>query len=150
MKFNVKRFVGVLLFWVGVVVILNSFSFGSNITGFAINTMTWKIGFSLFGLLVLVGGIVLFMMAGREVKEGNLAQQVKDSGAIILKTSKLKSIARKMYTIKNVKEGTQVLDANGRPITVIPNHRTVTPGVYRSIIGALASGHSSFRRYATS
>lgn len=58
MKFNWKRFVGVLLFWVGVIIIANSFV--PNVTGFAIQSGMWKVGWGLFGLLVGVGGIIIF------------------------------------------------------------------------------------------
>ena len=58
MKFNKKRFLGILLFWIGVIIILNSFS---GITGFVISGNIYKTGFSLIGLVFVIGGLGIFM-----------------------------------------------------------------------------------------
>lgn len=108
---------------------------GAVIGAGASNSLSWiAIAFFIVGIVLLVE------------REGNLAQRVRESGTVITKPKKMKSIARKMgYEIKEAREGSKVLDYEGKPLTVIPKH-DFSRGTYRGIITALATGESSFRR----
>ena len=108
---------------------------GAVIGARASNSLSW------ITIVFFVIGVVLLVE-----REGNLAQRVRESGTVITRPKKLKSIARKMgYEIKEAREGSKVLDYEGKPLTIIPNH-DFSRGVYRGIITALATGESSFRR----
>lgn len=143
---QMEKIIGALMFFIGTILILNSFS---GITGFVVAESIGKGISSILGFALIVGGI-LFMAEGREEKEGNLAQKILDSGAIILDPRKLRKIAKKIsrqqkYFGKEVKEGYQILDANGNPLTVIP-HNHISKGVYHNIMEVLATGESNFRK----
>lgn len=133
-----RKILGIVLFLIGGFLIFNSFS---GMTGFVVAENIEKNISSIIGLMLVIGGIVLFVRG----KEGNLALEIKKSGAIITNPKKLRKISNKMgYEGRLVKEGYQVLN-NGRPLTVIPNHN-ISTGVYRSIINALSTGESNFRK----
>ena len=134
---------GVFFLLIGIFAFVLTFN-TMNITG---NSVLDKIGGSggyFFGIIfVLIGGMLLMSRAN---SGKNLAQIAKESGAIITDGKKLKKIAKKMgYEGREVKEGYQILDLGGTPLTVIPHHN-ISSGVYRSIITALATGESSFRK----
>jgi len=123
----------------------------SKITG---NVVSEKpiIGFSSFGFIFLILGIVLFLMdkegkLEKTLAEKNLAQEIKESGKIINKPNEIIHIAKKSgYVVGNeVREGTLICDKYGNKITVIPRHN-ISSGVYRNIISELAKGESNFRK----
>jgi energy-coupling factor transporter transmembrane protein EcfT len=137
---------GIFLILMGSLFILNSLS---GITGFIIAKSIGKNISSIFGFVLVVGGI-LVLMSIRIIKEGNLAKQILTNGEIILNPKKLKKIAKQIerekgYYGRKVKEGYQVLDKNRIPLTVIPKHN-ISKGVYYSIIKSLATGIPSFRK----
>ena len=139
---NLKRGFGVVLFWIGVAFILNSFS---GITGYVVAEEIGKSVSSILGLVFVVGGLALFIR-GNKLKT-SLAEEVKKSGVVITNPKKLVSLAKQIgYPGRNRKEGYQVLDLRGVPITIIPRHRSIKKGTYRGIITALSTGESSFRR----
>lgn len=148
MKKSLVKIMGVLLLLIGFIFIFSSFS---KLTG---NIVAEKITGSIaswIGLVFLVGGFAFFLMGkekGREGKlETNLAQQVINDRKIITKSRDLINISKKMgYQGRQVKEGYQVLGRDGKPLTVIPRHKEVSGGVYQSVIEALATGESSFRK----
>ncbi len=98
-------------------------------------------------LIMLVAGLVLFIIEGEH--ERNLAFETLKSGAVITDPRKIEKIARKMgYTEgREVREGYQILDDRGKPLTVIPRHN-ISGGVYRGIMKALSTGESTFRKYS--
>ena len=117
-----KKLIGAVLILTGFIFILNSFS---GITGFAVAESVRKIPSSIIGIVLIVGGALVFLRG----KESNLALEVKKSGAIITNPGKLKKIAHEMgYKGRKVKEGYQILDKDGKPLTVIPKHN-IPPGV---------------------
>jgi len=137
----------VLFLILGFVLILNSSI--RNITG---NIIEGGINFgdSLLGLAFISVGLVFFLTKESElekkVKEDNLAQQVLKIGKIYSKQREFKRIANRMnYSGREFKEGYQILDYNGNPLTVIPKHK-ISKGVHYSILKALATGESSFRK----
>jgi len=79
----------------------------------------------------------------------NYAQEALDSGRTIDRFSDMERIAKKMdYTlVKGYREGTRIYKkGETNPLTVIPNHRTITKGTSTSILKRLAEGESNFRR----
>lgn len=150
MKEKFRIGIGTLSLLIGVFLVLDSFS---GITGHVVSEQTGKGIGSILGLAFVIGGLLLFALEIQERrKEGglerNLAQEILKSGKVMLETRKLKRLANRMgYDHREVREGYQVLGYGGGPITVIPNHRRVSIGVYRNIVRALATGESSFRRH---
>ena len=133
------------MFFTGIFILVSS---QSGMTGNVVSERVSSVS-SILSLVLIVGGI-LFMAEGREKKEGNLAQKILDSGAIITDSRKLRKLANKIakqqgYSGREVKEGYQILDANGNPLTVIPKSH-ISKGVYYNIMGALATGESNFRK----
>jgi len=57
-KFNIVRFLGVLLFWIGIVFVLNSFT---GMSGYAIVDDIGKGEGSILALVFIIGGLVLFL-----------------------------------------------------------------------------------------
>jgi hypothetical protein len=134
---------GLLMMIAGVLLIAN-FSV-SKITGNVIGENI-AIGTSSLGFIFLIFGLVFFIVSSENKLEKTLAQQIKESGKMIDNPRELVRIARKSGYIlgKEVKEGTQIYDQEGRYLTVIP-HRHISPGTYHGIIKTLAKGESSFR-----
>ena len=140
-----RKIIGTTLILIGSVIIFSSFS---SMTGFSIANSVEKDLGSILGFGFVIGGILVFM--ARKQKEGNLAKQILKDGGVIQSSRKLRRISKKVekqegYSGREVKEGYQVLGKDGNPLTVIPSH-DVSVGVYRSIMGALATGKSSFRK----
>jgi len=70
-----RKIIGVVLFLIGAILILNSFS---SITGFAVAESIGTSISSILGLVLVVGGIVIFMSRGKEKKElGDLLKRSK-------------------------------------------------------------------------
>jgi len=88
-KFNLKRFLGVLFFWVGITFMLNSFS---GITGYSIVEEIAKPTSSIFGFVFIIVGLVLFLyQQGKEKAGGGLEKKIN-----IIRTKKFeKSIKKK-------------------------------------------------------
>lgn len=137
------------MFIIGVFLLASS---ESGITGNVISERVSAVS-SIFSLMLVIGGVLVFMTE-REKKEGglekNLAREILQNKQIILDPRKLRKIANKIakqqgYSGREVKEGYQILDANGNPLTVIP-HKNISRGVYYSIMEALATGESNFRK----
>ena len=131
-----KRIFGILFITISILIAFSNLTIIGAVIGMrASDSLSWiAIAFFVVGIVLLVE------------REGNLALKVKESGAVITDPKKLKKIARKMsYDLRGVREGTQVLNYDGRPLTVIP-HRRFGTGTYYNIITALATGESSFRR----
>ena len=146
MKLKLQRIFGGALILTGFIFILNSLS---SITGFIISQNLGKGVGSIFGLVFIICGILIFV-SSREVKEGNLAKQLLENGAIVQDSKKLRKIAKKVgkqegYFGREVEEGYQILNKNKKPLTVIPRHN-ISAGVYRSIMNALVTGESNFRK----
>lgn len=126
------------------IIILNH---GFKTTGAVIGLLFSSVSYSDFiALIMLVIGI-LFHIHGGDSLEKNLAADILKSGKMIDKPKEIERIAKKMgYEEREVKEGCQII-YNGHPLTVIPRHH-ISPGVYKSIMKALSTGESSFRRYS--
>ena len=118
--------------------------FNLKITAAIIGT-SLAVGINLLAIILMIWGIVLLSKINLET---NLAQQTLQSGAVITNPRKIIKIAKKMGydSGKEVKEGFQILDDSGKPLTVVPKHH-ISSGVYRSIMKSLSSGESNFRRY---
>ncbi|MEK6819575.1 MAG: hypothetical protein AABY03_00045 [Nanoarchaeota archaeon] len=130
---NKKRLFGYAAIIIGLFLI----SFPTTITGAVIETNFVKGIKIVFGLSFVISGIVLVISGLERLRR-----------ARTLNARELKNIAEEMgYRLINVKEGSEVLDENGNPITVIPHHREVSQGTYHGIKKALLSGESNFRRY---
>ena len=137
------KLTGVILILIGIILILNSLS---GITGFVISESIGTSVSGIIGLAFIIGGVFFLFLSSRKQKEGNLAKMVKDSGTIITNPKKLRKISKQMgYNGMWVKEGYQVLDKNKKRLTMIPHHN-ISEGVYRSIINALSTGKTSFRK----
>lgn len=143
-----KKIIGGSSALIGAILILNSLS---GITGFVISQQLENTPSLFFGIILFVGGLALFVLEAREGGlEKNLARDILKSGKVLSKSREIKKVVDQMgYNYRETKEGLQVLDKNGRPLTVIPKHPTISFGVYKSIMKALATGESSFRRYNT-
>ncbi|MGD9275934.1 MAG: hypothetical protein PVJ67_02065 [Candidatus Pacearchaeota archaeon] len=133
-----KRGIGILFFAFGILLILNSFH---GLTGFAIYEKIREAQSSVFGLMFILVGVFLISLG--KLEKGLM----KLKTGVITDPNQLKKIARKLgYEGKMVKEGWQVLDEKGKPVTVIP--RRVSRGVFYNIRDALRKGESNFRRYS--
>ena len=143
---NFKKCTGIFLFLLGAFLLISS---QSGMTGNTISTRASALS-SVFGLVLIAVGLGL-MISEEGGLEKNLAQEIKESGRIILETRKLKRIAKRVakekgYSFRQVKEGYQILGCDGKPLVVIPNHKTVSTGAYYNIIDVLATGKKTFRR----
>ncbi len=102
---------------------------------------------SIMALAIFIVGIILFLEENR--LERNLASDILKKGGVITDPKEIIHIAVKSgYHGREVKEGYEVLDKYGKPLTVIP-HRHISKGVSKEIIKTLATGKSKFkeRRY---
>ncbi len=137
-----KKFLGIFLIALSFIITLSNLTILGAVIG-----STASSSLSFLSILFLAIGIALVLVEKEGGLEKTLAQQILGSGAIITNPKKLRKIARKSgyKDGKEVREGYQVFDYEGNPLTVIPNHN-ISKGVYRSIIKALATGESSFRR----
>ncbi|MBS3094680.1 hypothetical protein J4474_03370 [Candidatus Pacearchaeota archaeon] len=136
-KYFLKELSGGILFLVGIILILNSFS---EITGFAVvGNINFTEG-SILGIVLIIAGIYLFAVGNLEKNLGYF-----EKGAVITDPRKLKKIAKRIgYNGREVKEGYQILNEKGKPVTVIPRH--ISKGVYFNIREALLTGQSNFRK----
>lgn len=144
-----KQVIGGFLSLLGAILILNSFS---GITGFAISKGIGTSTSTIFGIVLFVCGLALLALGEQESLEKrlqeNLARDILKRGRVLSKPREIKKVVDQMgYDYRKTKEGLQVLDRNGRPLTVIPKHPTISYGVYKNIMKALATGESNFRRY---
>jgi hypothetical protein len=134
-----KRILGVGLLVISIIIIFAN----KVITGAVIGTNISN-SLSFVAVFLFIVGLVLTIT----IKKPNYAQEILQSGRFVDKTNDLKKIARKMgYTLdEGHKEGTRIYDGEDI-LTVIPNHRKINArGTVKSILEALASGESSFRR----
>ena len=125
-----------------VVVASVSFTFRKSITGAVIGTNYTGV-VNLISIAMLIVGIVLMSS-----KDRNYAQEIIDKGAYMDDTNGLRKIARRMgYDLQEAKrEGTRVYSGKA-VVTVIPRHRKIQGrGTQKSILEALATGESSFRK----
>lgn len=100
-------------------------------------------GLNIISLVFLVFGSALFLH-GNSLEE--LAKKIKQASP-----KEIKQIANKMgyHDGREVKEGYQIYNHQGKVLTVIPRHN-ISPGVYHNIKEALLTGESNFRkRYST-
>jgi len=135
---NKKRITGFAFIVLAIGITLSNIS----ITGAVIGTSISN-SLSLAAIVFLIIGLVLTFQRDR-----NYAQEILDQRRYVDDTRELKKIARKMgYTLmEGYKEGTRVYSGN-EVLTVIPNHRKIGgKGTAKSILEALATGESSFRR----
>lgn len=143
-KMDYKKTLGILFALAGMILIFDPL----RITGFVIAENIGGEINSVLGLVFVIGGIIFFM-AGRTWEGGlelNLAQKILKSRKILEHPREIKSIATQMgYGWRAVKEGYQILNKDGTPLTVIPKHN-VAKGTYYGIMKALATGESSFRK----
>jgi hypothetical protein len=130
-----------ILVIIGLVLLVSSLS----ITGNVVSEKIGKTPSSILGLAFIIGGVVLFM--ARRSKEGNLAKQVLESGAVLSRPRDIKKIARKMgyEIVGNKREGYTVLYEKGR-LTTIPGH--ISKETFYSIMKALATRKPNLRRRA--
>lgn len=126
----------------------------TSLTGFAIADNISAISNWLF-IAIGAGLISIGLLEARGAQEGGLesalARELLERGGVITRRKKLikevKKIEREMgYSHREVKEGYQVLDRQGAPLTVVPNSPDISIGVYRNVLKALATGTPSFRR----
>lgn len=139
-----NQIVGFIFLILGGILILNTFS---GISGYIIIEEIPVSSSGFFGLVFLLVGIILVLMEGG-LEKITYAQEIKASGAIITSPRKLIKIAKKSgYTVIKRKggEGSRVLKPDGSNLTDIPRHN-ISTNVYRSIITALATGESSYRK----
>ena len=135
---NKKRITGFAFIVLAIGITLSNIS----ITGAVIGTSISN-SLSLAAIVFLIIGLVLTFQRDR-----NYAQEILDQRRYVDDNRELKKIARKMgYTLmEGYKEGTRVYSGN-EVLTVIPNHIKICwKGTAKSILEALATGESSFRR----
>lgn len=135
-----RKIIGIILFLIGAILIFNSFS---GMTGFVVSNLVGKGISSILGFGFIIGGGILLILESR--LERNL-EDFKNKTAIITDPKKLMKIANRLgYDRRNVKEGCQILNEKGKPITVIPKH-SFSKRVYFNIRDALLTGQSNFRK----
>ncbi len=133
-----KRFIGLAFIAISLIIIVSN----ASITGAVIGTSSSN-SLSLVAIIFFVAGLVLMSQRDR-----NYAQEILEQRRYVDDTRELKKIARKMgYNLmEGYKEGTRVYKGN-EVLTVISNHRKIEgKGTVKSILEALATGESSFRK----
>lgn len=130
-----KRIFGFLFITISILIAFSNLTIvGAVIGAKASSSLGW------IAVVFFVVGVVLMIE-----KEGNLALEVMESGKSVTKPKEVKRIVTKMgYEIKEAKEGSRVLDYEGKPLTVIPKH-DFSPYTGKGILKSLATGRSSFR-----
>ena len=134
-----RRVFGFVLVIISIVLTL----FNSTITGAVIGSNLSNYS-NFFASLCFVVGLILMSNGGKR----NIAEEMLKQRRYVDNTRELKGIARKMgyILVDGYKEGTRVCRGD-EVITVIPNHRKVSGrGTIVSILEALSTGESSFRR----
>jgi|TARA_Y100000310_G_C20586980_1_gene765940 hypothetical protein len=134
-----KKILGISFILLGVIISVSNLSITGAVIGSSLSNY-----FSFLAIAFLLVGVLL-MMASRD---RNYAQEILDRGVYENRTRKLKKIARKMgYELEGGhKEGTRVYN-DETVLTVIPHGKEVHgTGTQKSILEALATGISSFRR----
>ena len=134
------------------------FSSGYGITGQVVGNDNFTREITpVFGLVFIIGGLVLFVEASDKDKdkegglEKNLALEMLESRRVITNTNELKRIAVKCgYDFKEVKEGYLVLNYDGSRLTTIPKHRDINSNTAKGILKSMAYGEPSFRPYQRS
>jgi len=137
---NKKRIFGLSFITLAVVIII----LNAKITGAFVGTV-FSNSLSFAALIFFVVGILLFFE-----KQKNYAQEVLESRRYVDKTGELKRIAREMgyELVEGYREGTRVLKGD-KVLTVIPKGKRVNgKGTIISILEAMATGESNFRRRA--
>ena len=133
-----KRFIGLALIAISLIIIVSN----AGITGAVIGISSSN-SLSLIAIAFFVIGLILISQ-----RERNYAREILEQRRYVDDTRELKKIARKMgYSLmEGYKEGTRVYNRN-EVLTVIPNHRKIEGrGTVKSILEALATGESSFRK----
>ena len=134
-----KKQIGFILVLLFVVITISNVT----INGAAIGTPVSN-SLSLISVVFFVVGLTLMLQ-----RERNYAREILDQRRYVYDTRELRSVAKRMgYTlVDGFKEGTRVYNGN-QVLTVIPHHRHIQGrGTVKSILEALATGESSFRRH---
>lgn len=127
-----EKFFGTLL----TISALSIFVFNLRLTGAVVGISYENLNFP--ALIFLITGLALFL-------HGNRLELL--SKKIIDKPEELQRISHRLgYNGRQVKEGYQIIDGEGRPLTVIPRHGPITTGTYHNIRRALMSGEPNFRK----
>jgi hypothetical protein len=135
---NKKRITGFVFIVLAIGITISNISITGAVIGVTISN-----SLSLVSIILLVVGLILVTHQDR-----NYAQEILNQRRYVDDTRELKKIAKKMgYTLmEGYKEGTRVYDGES-VLTVIPNHRKIGgKGTAKSILEALATGESSFRK----
>ncbi len=130
-----KRIFGILFITISILMAFSNLTIVGAVIGTnASDSLGWvAIAFFVVGLALMIE------------REGNFALNVMESGRSITKPREVRRIATKMgYDMREAKEGTKVLDYEGKPFTVIPKH-DFSPYTGKGILESLAIGMSSFR-----
>ncbi len=133
-----KRFIGLILIVMSLIILVSNVKITGAVIGAPIST-----SINFIAITLLVVGLILTSQ-----RERNYAQEILEQRRYVDDTRELKKIARKMgYSlIEGYKEGTKIYNEN-EVLTVIPNHRKIEGrGTVKSILEALATGESSFRK----
>ena len=138
-----RKLIGIISIIIGTVILINS---QTTLLGVSLSPGGAN-NFSLIAGLAFVGvGIVLLFSKKYTKGDSDYAQHILDDGKYVDNPIEMKSIAKDSgYSLdKGAKEGTNVLKGT-EIITVIPGHK-IKRGTSRSILEALASGNSNFRK----
>ena len=138
-----KIIIGIILAILGIVLIINSqirileISLSPSGTEVNINLIT--------GIALLIFGVILMHNGGR-----NYAKEALDNRKYVDNPKEMLSIAKKLgYELReSSKEGKKVYNGKQVIATIPTNHARISKGASRSILEALATGESSFRRTA--
>ena len=133
-----ERFLGLFFVVISLLILISDVSITSAVIG-----TTSSNSLSLIAIVFLAIGLILISQ-----RERNYAREILEQRRYVDDTRELKKIARKMgYSLmEGYKEGTRVYNGN-EVLTVISNHRKIEgKGTVKSILEALATGESSFRR----
>jgi len=142
-----RGYLGIAFVLVATVIIL----FNSIITGAVIGPSILH-PVNLAAIAIFIAGVIL-LSEENKLERRLKAEKILKSGAAITKSEDLRKIAKQLgYEERLVKEGYEILDRYGRPLTVVPYHKEVERGTSREILKAVVTGESSYqkrrRRYA--
>ena len=135
---NKKRVVGLVFIVLAIGITVSNLNINGAVIGKSVSN-----SLSLIAAVFLVIGLILM-----SYRERNYAQEILDQRRFVDDTRELKRVARKMgyNLVGGHKEGTKVYSGD-QVLTVIPHHRKIEKkGTVYSILEALATEKSSFRK----
>jgi len=148
MKFRLKRAVGVLLFWIGVVFILNEFS---GITGYIVMENAKGFG-SIFGLIFIIGGLALFLEKSKleliveeSLQESEEGYKIKDPKGYLIEGGGEVTLEEFEKGLKNQETFSKIYQAYGPSLQETANERSEKAQIAGKFLEVLAKEAETYQ-----